>query len=58
LSTFESQAVVRMEADADRDAALEVERLAFSGGRGGEPADDIVTAIRAIRGAGLLRARR
>jgi putative acetyltransferase len=40
---------VRSEIEGDREAALEVERLAFSGGRGGEPADDIVTAIRTIR---------
>lgn len=40
---------VRPEGNLDREASLEVERLAFSEGRGGEPADDIVTAIRAIR---------
>ncbi|HEY7661382.1 MAG TPA: N-acetyltransferase [Actinomycetota bacterium] len=40
---------IRREIDRDREASLEVERLAFSSGRDGGPADDIVTAIRAIR---------
>jgi putative acetyltransferase len=41
--------LVRLETQADHDSALEVERLAFQGARGGEPADDIVAAIKTIR---------
>jgi putative acetyltransferase len=41
--------LVRPETQGDRQAALEVERLAFQQDRDGEPADDIVAAIETLR---------
>ena len=40
---------VRIELTEDRESASQVESLAFQAARGGEPADDILSGIRAVR---------